>query len=45
MIIKNYDEFKIIFDDEILYLDNKYINLSSKIDIASKQIVLDLYSL
>ena len=41
----NYLEFKIILDDEILYLDNKYINLSSKIDIASKQIVFDLYSL
>ena len=37
--------FEIILNDEILYLDNKYINLSSKIDINSNQVVFDLYSL
>ena len=39
------NEFEIILNDEILYLDNKYINLSSKIDINSNQVVFDLYSL
>lgn len=41
----NDDEFKIILDDEILYLDNKFINFSSKIDVISNQVVFDLYSL
>ena len=39
------NEFEIILNDEILYLDNKYINLSSKIDTNSNQVVFDLYSL
>lgn len=39
------NEFKVILNDEVFYLDNKYINLSSKIDINSKQVVFDLYSL
>ena len=39
------NEFEIILNDEILYLDNKFINLSSKIDINSNQVVFDLYSL
>jgi uncharacterized protein YPO0396 len=39
------NEFKIILDEETLYLDNKFVNLSSKIDISSKQITFDLYSL
>lgn len=39
------NEFKIILNDEVLYLDNKYINISSKIDINSKRIEFELYSL
>jgi hypothetical protein len=39
------NEFKIILDNEILYLDNKFINISSKIDTSSNQVVFDLYSL
>lgn len=41
----NDNEFQIILNDEVLYLDNKYINLSSKIDINSKQVEFELYSL
>jgi hypothetical protein len=39
------NEFEIILNDEILYLDNKYINVSSKIDTISNQVVFELYSL
>jgi hypothetical protein len=39
------NEFKIILDNESLYLDNKFINISSKIDISSNQVVFELYSL
>jgi hypothetical protein len=39
------NEFKIILDEDTLYLDNKFINISSKIDISSKQVSFDLYSL
>lgn len=39
------NEFKIILNENDLYLDNKFINISSKIDISSKQITFDLYSL
>jgi len=39
------NEFKIILDNESLYLDNKFVNISSKIDISSNQVVFDLYSL
>lgn len=39
------NEFKIIFNENNLYLDNKYMNISSNVDISSKQIVFDLYSL
>lgn len=39
------NEFEIVLNDEILYLDNKYINLSSKIDVISNQVVFELYSL
>ena len=39
------NEFKIIFDENNLYLDNKYMNISSKVDITSKQIIFELYSL
>ncbi|MDD2896009.1 MAG: AsmA-like C-terminal domain-containing protein [Aliarcobacter sp.] len=39
------NEFEIVLNDEILYLDNKYINLSSKIDTISNQVVFELYSL
>ena len=41
----NDNEFEIILDDEILYLDNKYINIASKIDTISNQVVFELYSL
>lgn len=39
------NEFSIYLDNDDLYLDNKFINISSKIDISSKQVVLDLNSL
>ena len=31
--------------DYFVYLDNKFINFSSKIDVNSNQVVFDLYSL
>ena len=39
------NEFKIIFDENNLYLYNKYMNISSKVDITSKQVIFELYSL
>ena len=39
------NEFKIILDNDNLYLDNKFINISSKFDISSNQVVFELYSL
>ena len=39
------NEFKIILDEDTLYLDNKFVNISSKIDISSKQVTFDLNSL
>ena len=39
------NEFKIILNNEDLYLDNKFINISSKLDISSNQVVFELYSL
>ena len=39
------NEFEIILDNDDLYLDNKFINISSKIDNSSNQVVFDLYSL
>jgi hypothetical protein len=39
------NEFKIILDEDILYLDNKFVNISSKMDVSSKQVTFDLYSL
>lgn len=39
------NQFKIIISENNLYLDNKFINIASKMDISSKQITFDLYSL
>ena len=39
------NEFKIILDEDTLYLDNKFVNISSKIDISSSQVTFDLNSL
>jgi hypothetical protein len=39
------NEFEIVLNDEIFYLDNKYINIASKIDTISNQVVFELYSL
>lgn len=39
------NRFKIIFDDNHIYLDNKFLNLSSKYTKAANQINLQLYSL
>jgi hypothetical protein len=39
------NEFKIILDENSLYLDNKFVNISSKVDISSNQVVFELYSL
>lgn len=41
----NDNQFKILLDNDDLYLDNKYINIASKIDTSSSQINLELYSL
>ncbi|WP_164968107.1 YhdP family protein [Arcobacter sp. CECT 8986] len=39
------NEFSLYFDKKQLYLDNKYVNLSTKVRIYSKSIYFDLYSL
>ncbi len=39
------NEFTIALNEESLYLDNKFINVSSKLDFISNQVVFDLYSL
>lgn len=39
------EEFKIVLNEKELYLDNKFVNLSSKIDISSNSISFDLHSL
>ena len=39
------NEFTIVLDNENLYLDNKFVNISSKVDFISNQVVFDLYSL
>lgn len=44
LIIKD-NEFTILLNDEVLYLDNKFINISSKLDTSSSQVTFDLYSL
>lgn len=42
--VKN-NEFTIAIDDEIFYIDNKFINLSAKPVISEDVVVLNLYSL
>ena len=39
------NEFTIALNNESLFLDNKYINISSKLDFISNQIIFDLHSL
>ena len=39
------EEFKIVLNEKELYLDNKFVNLSSKIDTSSNSISFDLHSL
>ncbi len=39
------NEFKIILDEQDLYLDNKFVNIASKVDISGNQILFDMYSL
>lgn len=39
------NEFVIKFDNEFLYLDNKFVNLSTKLNFYSNQVIFDLYSL
>ena len=39
------NEFTIVLDNKNLYLDNKFVNISSKVDYISNQVVFDLYSL
>jgi len=39
------NEFTLSLNEEALYLDNKFINLSSKVKFLSNQVVFDLYSL
>ena len=44
-LIINDNEFVIKFNNEFLYLDNKFINLSTKLNFYSNQVIFDLYSL
>lgn len=39
------NEFIILLDEHHLYLDNKYINLSSELDFIGTQVVFDIYSI
>lgn len=39
------NEFTIALNEEALYLDNKFINISSNLDFRSKEVVFDIYSL
>ena len=39
------NEFTIALNEEALYLDNKFINISSKLDFHSQEVVFDIYSL
>ncbi|AXX92611.1 DUF3971 domain-containing protein [Malaciobacter molluscorum LMG 25693] len=39
------NEFSIYFDKKQLYLDNKYVNISTKVKVYSKSIYFDLYSI
>ncbi len=39
------NEFTIFLDDKSLYLDSKYLNLSSKLDFQGSRVILDMYSL
>ena len=39
------NEFTIALNEESLYLDNKFINVSSRLDFVSNQVIFDLYSL
>ena len=39
------NHFKILFDNDHLYFDNKYVNISSKYNKLENTIALDLYSL
>jgi hypothetical protein len=39
------NEFTISLNDKLVYLDSKFINLASKIDFSSNQVILNLYSL
>ena len=39
------NEFTISLNEEALYLDNKFINISSKLDFHSKEVVFNIYSL
>ncbi len=39
------NDFKILLDDDHLYLDNKFVNISSKYAVAGNNVTLDLYSL
>lgn len=39
------NKFKILFDNDFIYLDNKYINIASEYKVAGSTIELDLYSI
>ncbi|MGA1931319.1 AsmA-like C-terminal domain-containing protein [Arcobacter sp. YIC-464] len=39
------NEFTISLNEESIYLDNKFVNFSSKLDFLSHQVVFDMYSL
>ncbi|WP_228200563.1 YhdP family protein [Arcobacter peruensis] len=39
------NEFTIALNEEALYLDNKFVNISSKLEFNSSQVIFDIYSL
>lgn len=39
------NEFTVLFNKDTLYLDNKFVNISSKVNIFSQTVSFDLYSI
>ncbi|PLY05145.1 MAG: DUF3971 domain-containing protein [Arcobacter sp.] len=39
------NEFTIVLNDENLYLDNKFVNVSANLDFAGSDVMLDIYSI
>ncbi len=41
----NNNNFSMMFENDFIYLDNKFVNIASKMDVVSNQVIFDLYSL